>query len=150
MTSSAFIYKPCFRARIKTVQNTYQNVQEFFQKIMGKTLVSEFVTKQPLQQLKFLLLLGLLCQQLCDKISCKILLISQNHFSGFLIFQKNTKGELALAYESYAGGILIVILIEILNDYCFILYQLATMSPLGSHPPHLVDNTDTQHLGDQH
>ena len=24
------------------------------------------------------------------------------------------------------------------------------MSPLGSHPPHLVDNTDTQHLGDQH
>ena len=32
---------------------------------------------------------------------------------------------------SYAGGILIVILIEIYNDYCFTLYQLATMSPLG-------------------
>ena len=24
------------------------------------------------------------------------------------------------------------------------------MSPLGRHPPHLVDNTDTQYLGDQH
>ena len=24
------------------------------------------------------------------------------------------------------------------------------MSPLGWHPPHLVDNTDTQYLGDQH
>ena len=34
-----------------------------------------------------------------------------------------------MAYENYAGGIL-VICIEILND-CFILYQLATMSPLG-------------------
>ena len=27
------------------------------------------------------------------------------------------KGRMALAYESYAGGILIVILIELLNDY---------------------------------
>ena len=34
-----------------------------------------------------------------------------------------------MAYENYAGGIL-VIRIEILNG-CFILYQLATMSPLG-------------------
>ena len=35
-----------------------------------------------------------------------------------------------MAHENYAGGIL-VIRIEILNDYCFILYQPATMSPLG-------------------
>ena len=35
-----------------------------------------------------------------------------------------------MAYENYAGGIL-VICIEILNDYCFILYQLETMIPLG-------------------
>ena len=35
-----------------------------------------------------------------------------------------------MAYENYAGEILVVC-IEILNDYCFILYQLATMSPLG-------------------
>ena len=44
----------------------------------------------------------------------------------------------------------IVVLMEILNDYCFTLYQLATMSPLWCHPPYLVDNTDTQYLGDQH
>ena len=55
---------------------------------MWKALVSGFRTKQPLQQLKFFLLLWLLL--------------------------------------------------------------LATMSPLGWHPPHLVDNTDTQYLGDQH
>ena len=54
-----------------------------------------------------------------------------------------------MAYENYDGGFL-VIHIEILNDYCFILYQLPTMSPLGRHQPHLVDNTDTQYLGDQH
>ena len=89
---------------------------------MGKALVSGFWTKQPLQQLKFLLLLLLLCQWLCDKISGKIMLISQNNFSGILFFQGNSKGELALAYESCAGGILVVILIEILNDYCFNLY----------------------------
>ena len=35
-----------------------------------------------------------------------------------------------MAYENYADGIL-VICNEILNYYCFILYQLATMSPLG-------------------
>ena len=35
-----------------------------------------------------------------------------------------------MAYENYAGGILVVC-IETLNDYCFILYQLATMCPLG-------------------
>ena len=54
-----------------------------------------------------------------------------------------------MAYENYAGGIL-VICIEILNDYCFILFQLVTVSPLGWHPPHLADDTDTQYLGDQH
>ena len=31
-----------------------------------------------------------------------------------------------------------------------ILYSLATMSPLGWQSPHLVDNTDTQYLGEQH
>ena len=33
---------------------------------------------------------------------------------------------------------------------CFILYELATMSPLGWHLAHLVDNTDTLYLGDLH
>ena len=45
--------------------------------------------------------------------------------SGFLFFQKNAKGELALAYENYAGRILIVILIEILIDYHLFYYVLA-------------------------
>ena len=71
-------------------------------------------------------------------------------FQVFCFFQKKVKGELALAYESYSGGILIIILIEILNNYCFILYWLAAMSHLGWHPPHQVDNTDTLYLGDQH
>ena len=35
-----------------------------------------------------------------------------------------------MAYENYAGGIL-VIRIEVLNHYCFMLYQLATMTTLG-------------------
>ena len=35
-----------------------------------------------------------------------------------------------MAYENYAGGTLVTH-IEILNDYCFISYQLPTMSPLG-------------------
>ena len=34
-----------------------------------------------------------------------------------MFFFSKLKGELALAYESYAGGILIVIFIEILDDY---------------------------------
>ena len=96
MTSSAYVCEPCFRARIKNVQNAYQSAYEFFQKFMGEALVSGFETKQLLQQLKFLLLLWLLCQWLCDKISGKILLISQNHFSGVLFFSKKktkkTKG----------------------------------------------------------
>ena len=41
--------------------------------------------------------------------------------------------------------ILVVVIIIIV---CFILFELATMSPLGWHPPHLVDNTDTV-SGDQ-
>ena len=58
---------------------------------------------------------------------------------------------MALAYESYAGRIIIVILVKILNDdYFFILQQVARMSPLGWHHPHLVDNMDTQNLVDQH
>ena len=38
-----------------------------------------------------------------------------------MFFFLKLKGELTLAYESYAGGILIVILIEVLNDY-YLLY----------------------------
>ena len=51
-------------------------------------------------------------------------MISQNYFSGFreVFFKKKLKEELALAYKSYAGEILVVILIGILNRYCFILY----------------------------
>ena len=57
-------------------------------------------------------------------------MISKNHISGFLFFsKKKTKGELPMAYESYPGGIVLVFLIEILNGHCFVLYQLATMSP---------------------
>ena len=41
-------------------------------------------------------------------------------------------------------------IIVIMVIVCFILYQLATMSPLGRHPQDLVDNTDTLYLGDQH
>ena len=103
------------RMHIKMIRNSSQIP-------WGLALVSGFGTKQPLQQLKFLLLLWLLCQQFCDKISGKILLINPNHFSGFRFFQKKLKGKLALAYESYAGGILIVFLIEIINGYSCILY----------------------------
>ena len=42
------------------------------------------------------------------------------------------------------------ILLIIMIILCFILYELATMSPLGWHPPHVVDNTDALYLGDQH
>ena len=41
----------------------------------------------------------------------------------FFFFFVKLKGELALAYEGYAGGILIVIFIEILNDY-YLLYRV--------------------------
>ena len=43
-----------------------------------------------------------------------------------------------------------ILVIVIMVIVCFILYELATMSPLGWHLPHLVDNTDTLYLGDQH
>ena len=42
-------------------------------------------------------------------------------FQVFWGFFLKLKGELALAYETYAGGILI--LIEILNDYYFFILQ---------------------------
>ena len=58
-----------------------------------------------------------------------------------------------MAYNSYAGG----------NSlYCYYDYylvyliayltisELATINPLGGQPPHLVENTDTVYLGDQH
>ena len=54
MTSPAFTCGPRFKARVKTVDNEYQNAKESLQKIMGEILVSQFGTKQSLQQLKFL------------------------------------------------------------------------------------------------
>ena len=42
-------------------------------------------------------------------------------FQVFCIFFLKLKGELTLTYESYVSAILIVIAIEILNDYYFIL-----------------------------
>ena len=52
----------------------------------------------------------------------KIYWLTKIDFQVFCVFFLKLKSELALAYESYAGDILIVILIEIINDYCFILY----------------------------
>ena len=52
-------------------------------KIMGEALLSGFGTKQPLSQLKFLFLLWLLCHELFDKISGKLLLINKNIFFRF-------------------------------------------------------------------
>ena len=43
-----------------------------------------------------------------------------------------------------------ILVIVIMVIVCFILYELVTISPLGWHPSHLVDNTDTLYLGDQH
>ena len=40
-----------------------------------------------------------------------------------------------------------ILVVVIMSIACFILYELATMSPLGWHPPHLVDNTDTVSRG---
>ena len=47
-----------------------------------------------------------------------------------MFFFLKLKRELTLAYESYAGGILIVILIEVLNDYYLLYLALA-----GSNKP---------------
>ena len=61
------------------------------------------------------------------------------------------KGKLALEYESYTGGILIVLLFEILNDFFFFFLAVASNNkPSGWHHLHLVDNKDTQYLVDQH
>ena len=45
---------------------------------------------------------------------------------------------------------LVEIFTMIIVIVCFILYELASMSFLGWHPPHLMDNTDTLYLGDLH
>ena len=45
---------------------------------------------------------------------------------------------------------LVEILTVIMVVVCFILYELAEMTPLGWHPPHLADNTDTLYLEHQH
>ena len=52
-------------------------------------------------------------------------------FQVFCFFFLKLKGELALAYKSYARGILIVILIEIHNDYYFYLAVASNNEPLG-------------------
>ena len=43
-----------------------------------------------------------------------------------------------------------ILTITVMIIVCFILYELATMNPLRWHPPHLVNNTDTLYLEDQH
>ena len=43
-----------------------------------------------------------------------------------------------------------ILIIVIMIIVSFILYELATMNPLRWHPPHLLDNTDTLYLRDQH
>ena len=43
-----------------------------------------------------------------------------------------------------------ILVVVIMIIVCFILYEMATISPLGRHPPNLVDNTDTLYLGYQH
>ena len=53
-----------------------------------------------------------------------------------MFFFLKLKGELALEYESYAGGILIVIFIEVLNDY-YLLYLALT----GSNKPFRVTSS---------
>ena len=55
-------------------------------------------------------------------------------FFFFLILK--IKGELALAYENYADGILIVIIIETLND-CYLLYLVLD----GNNEPFWVTNS---------
>ena len=77
--------------------------------------------------------------------------LSKVIFQILCAFFLKLKGELTLAYESYARGVLIVILIEILNDYyLFYLVLAGNNEPLRWHPPHLMYNTDTQYLGGQH
>ena len=57
-------------------------------------------------------------------------------FQVFCFFFLKLKGVLALAYESYAGGILIVILIEIFNDYYYFYLAVASKNvPFRVTPP---------------
>ena len=55
----------------------------------------------------------------------KFLLISQNDFRFCFFKKKKLKGELAAGYESYSGGILIVILIVILIAIIIVLVILS-------------------------
>ena len=66
----------------------------------------------------------------------KFCLSTKIFFQVFWVFFLKPKGELALAYESYAGGILIVILIKILNDYYFFYLAVASNNePFRVTPP---------------
>ena len=57
-------------------------------------------------------------------------------FQALCVFFLKLKGELALTYESDAGGILIVILIEILNDFYFFYLAVASNNePFRVTPP---------------
>ena len=63
---------------------------------------------------------------------------------GFYFFSK--KGN----WNWHMKVMLVEIFTMIIVIVCFILYELASMSFLGWHPPHLMDNTDTLYLGDLH
>ena len=54
---------------------------------------------------------------------CRLTKIIFQVFCALFFFLKLT-GELAMAYENYAGGILIAILIEIFNDYYLFYFLL--------------------------
>ena len=64
----------------------------------------------------------------------KFCLSSKIVFLVFWVFFLKLKGELPLAYESYASRILIVILIEILNDYFFYLAVASNNEPFRVTP----------------
>ena len=59
------------------------------------------------------------------RVVVKFCWLSKIIFQVFCVFFLKLKGELALAYESYAGGGLTVILIEILDDYHLLYLVLA-------------------------
>ena len=80
-------------------------------------------------------LLNMLVTLSCKQI--KIYIFSRFFVSFSWFFFLSSKNENCLVKRS-----IVIIII-------FILYKLATMSPFGWHPPHLVDNTDTLYLGDQ-
>ena len=87
---------------------------------MGKTLVSGFAIKHPLQQLNSYCCYDYYLSSSVITLVAKFSWSAKVIFHVFCFFKKKLKGE--LAYESYAGGILIIILIENLNDYCYVLY----------------------------